>query len=144
VGLWNHRRFEGKGRGIPVCSGRKSISVKAIAATTELSSRPELRGSVMEGPGVSFPAEAVAVTAAAATTELSSRPELRTRISCFALLETTTYAALLKESRTQIIEATGLDRKSGGGAQWRDLRFSLPPTEERKQLYRGRETNLRR
>jgi hypothetical protein len=32
------------------------------------------------------------------------------------LLETTTYAALLKESRTQIIEATGLDRKSGGGA----------------------------
>ena len=52
---------------------------------------------------------------------LSSRPE-RTRISYFALLATTTCAALRKESRMQIIKATGLDRKSGG-AQWRDLRF---------------------
>src|SRR5271155_4324605 len=50
---------------------------------------------------------------------LSSRPE-RTRISYFALLATTTCAALLKESRMQIIKATGLYRKSGG-AQWRDL-----------------------
>src|SRR5271163_3683644 len=50
---------------------------------------------------------------------LSSRPE-RTRISYFALLATTTSAALRKESRMQIIKATGLDRKSGG-AQWRDL-----------------------
>src|SRR5271155_3143753 len=50
---------------------------------------------------------------------LSSRPE-RTRISYFALLATTTCAALLKESRMQIIKATGLHRKSGG-AQWRDL-----------------------
>ena len=50
---------------------------------------------------------------------LSSRPE-RTRISYFALLATTTCAALLKESRMQFIKATGLDRKSGG-AQWRDL-----------------------
>src|SRR6202042_186253 len=57
-------------------------------------------------------------------TELSSRPE-RTRISYFALLATTTSAALRRESRMQIIKATGLDRKSGG-AQWRDLRFSGP------------------
>ena len=55
---------------------------------------------------------------------LSSRPK-RTRISYFALLATTTCAALRKESRMQIIKATGLDRKSGG-AQWRDLRFSGP------------------
>ena len=47
----------------------------------------------------------------------------RTRISYFALLATTTCAALPKESRMQIIEATGLDRKSGA-AQWRDLRFN--------------------
>jgi len=53
---------------------------------------------------------------------LSSRPK-RTRISYFALPATTTYAALLKESRTEYINATVLDRKSGG-AQWRDLRFS--------------------
>jgi hypothetical protein len=46
-------------------------------------------------------------------TELSSRPE-RTRISYFALLATTTYAALRRESRMQIPNATGLDRKSGG------------------------------
>jgi hypothetical protein len=42
------------------------------------------------------------------------------RISYLALLATTTCAALRKESRMQIIEATGLDRKSGG-AQWRNL-----------------------
>jgi hypothetical protein len=52
---------------------------------------------------------------------LSSRPE-RTRISYFALLATSTSAALRKESRMQIMKATSLDRKSGG-AQWRDLRF---------------------
>jgi hypothetical protein len=52
----------------------------------------------------------------APATELSSRPELRTRISYFALPATTTSAALLKESRMQIIKATNLDRKSGGGA----------------------------
>ena len=50
---------------------------------------------------------------------MSSRPK-RTRISYLALLATTTCAALRKESRMQIIEATGLDRKSEG-AQWRDL-----------------------
>jgi hypothetical protein len=44
------------------------------------------------------------------------------RISYFALLATTTCAALRKESRMQTLKATGLDRKSGG-AQWRDLRF---------------------
>src|ERR1700735_3823816 len=55
---------------------------------------------------------------------LSSRPE-RTRISYFALLATSTYAALRRESRMQIIKATGLHRKSGG-AQWRDPRFLLP------------------
>jgi hypothetical protein len=55
---------------------------------------------------------------------LSSRPE-RTRISYFALLATSTYAALLKESRMQIIKAAGLDRKSRR-AQRRDLRFSPP------------------
>ena len=52
---------------------------------------------------------------------LSSRPK-RTRISYFALLATTTCAALRKESRMQIIKATDLDRKSGG-AQWTDLEF---------------------
>ena len=41
------------------------------------------------------------------------------------LLATTTSAALCIESRMQIINATDLDRKSGG-AQWRDLRFSGP------------------
>jgi len=44
---------------------------------------------------------------------LSSRPE-RTRISYFALLATSTCAALRKESRMQIRKARGLDRKSGG------------------------------
>jgi hypothetical protein len=48
----------------------------------------------------------------AGTTELSSRPE-RTRISYFAMLATTMYAALLKESRTEYINATVLDGKSG-------------------------------
>jgi hypothetical protein len=52
---------------------------------------------------------------------LSSRPE-RTRISYFALLATATCAALRRESRMQIPNTTGLNRKSGG-AQWRDLRF---------------------
>jgi hypothetical protein len=54
---------------------------------------------------------------------LSSRPE-RTRISYFALLATSTCAALRTESRMQILNATGLHRKSGG-AQWRDLRSFL-------------------
>ena len=45
----------------------------------------------------------------------------RTRISYFALLATSTCAALRRESRMQIINATGLHRKSGG-AEWRDLR----------------------
>jgi hypothetical protein len=44
---------------------------------------------------------------------LSSRPK-RTRISYSAPLATTTCAALLKESRMQIINATGLHGKSGG------------------------------
>ena len=55
---------------------------------------------------------------------LSSRPK-RTRISYFALLATTTCAALRKESRMQIPNTTGLNRKSGG-AQWRDLRSCGP------------------
>jgi hypothetical protein len=38
----------------------------------------------------------------------------RTRISYFAMLITTTNAALLKESRGDYINATVLDRKSGG------------------------------
>ena len=45
----------------------------------------------------------------------------RTRISYFALLATSTCAALRRESHMQIINATGLHRKSGG-AQWRDPR----------------------
>ena len=57
---------------------------------------------------------------------MSSRPE-RTRISSFALLATTTCAALRKESRMQTTKATALHRKSGG-AQWRDLRFTHPYT----------------
>jgi hypothetical protein len=44
---------------------------------------------------------------------LSSRPE-RTRISYFALLATSTCAAFRRESRMQILNATGLHRKSGG------------------------------
>jgi hypothetical protein len=44
---------------------------------------------------------------------LSSRPE-RTRISYFAMPATPTCAALRRESRMQIINAKGLDRKSGG------------------------------
>jgi hypothetical protein len=44
---------------------------------------------------------------------LSFRPE-RTRISYFALLATSTCAALCRESRMQIPKATGLHRKSGG------------------------------
>jgi hypothetical protein len=50
---------------------------------------------------------------------LSSRPK-RTRISYFALLATTTCAALREESRMQTLKATTLHRKSGG-AKWRDL-----------------------
>jgi hypothetical protein len=44
---------------------------------------------------------------------LSSRPE-RTRISYFAKLKVSTYAAFLKESRRNFASATDLDRKSGG------------------------------
>jgi hypothetical protein len=44
--------------------------------------------------------------------------------SYLALPATTTCAALRRESRMQIIEATGLHRKSGG-AKWRDLRFQV-------------------
>jgi hypothetical protein len=36
-----------------------------------------------------------------------------------------TCAALLRDSRMALINATGLDSKSGGGAQWRDLRCAL-------------------
>jgi hypothetical protein len=52
-------------------------------------------------------------TVASFLTNLSSRPE-RTRISYFAALTTTTYAALRKERRKNLINATDLDRKSGG------------------------------
>jgi len=38
----------------------------------------------------------------------------RTRISYFALLATTTYAALRREGRMQLTNATDLNRKSGG------------------------------
>jgi hypothetical protein len=54
-----------------------------------------------------------------AALNLSSRPE-RTRISYLAALTTTTYTALHKESRMNFINATELNRKSGG-AEWRDL-----------------------
>jgi hypothetical protein len=54
------------------------------------------------------------------------------RISYFALLMTTTCAALRKESRMQIIKATGLDRKSGG-TQPRDLRFPSPSNSFRSE-----------
>ena len=52
------------------------------------------------------------------------------RISYFALLATTTCAALRKESRMQIIKATDLDRKSGE-AQPRGLQF--PPLSNGSQ-----------
>jgi hypothetical protein len=51
--------------------------------------------------------------AANCLTNLSSRPE-RTRISYFATLTTTTYAALRKQRRRNFINATELDRKYGG------------------------------
>ena len=41
-------------------------------------------------------------------------PTERTRISYFALLATTTRAALRRESRMDFINATTLNRKSGG------------------------------
>jgi hypothetical protein len=55
------------------------------------------------------------------TTTITTTTRVRTmfnrvrpdRISCFARLATTTCAALLKESRMQIIKATDLNRKSG-------------------------------
>jgi hypothetical protein len=50
------------------------------------------------------------------------RPELPD--SYLAELATSTNAALRKESRTNFIDATDLNRK-GGGAEWRDLRFSF-------------------
>jgi hypothetical protein len=50
---------------------------------------------------------------------LSSRPK-RTRISYFAALATTTGVVSRKGNRMKMINATSLDRKSGG-AQWRDL-----------------------
>jgi hypothetical protein len=56
-----------------------------------------------------------------ALSPLSSRPK-RTRISYFAALARTTCAVSLKGNRMKMINATKLDRKSGG-AQWRDLRF---------------------
>ena len=56
--------------------------------------------------GQVFLAEALAA-------QQNCHPVERTRISYFALLATTTCAALGKESRMQIIKATGLDRKSG-------------------------------
>jgi hypothetical protein len=55
---------------------------------------------------------------------LSSRPK-RTRISYLAELTGTTDAALRRESRTSFINATTLNRKSGG-AQWRDLCVDAP------------------
>jgi hypothetical protein len=47
----------------------------------------------------------------------------------------TTGAALRKESRMQIIKATGLDRKFGG-AQWRDLRFLFLPLKGKRDQER--------
>jgi hypothetical protein len=55
-----------------------------------------------------FLAEALAVP-----TKLSSRPE-RTRISYFAALARTTGAVSRKGNRMKMINATSLDRKSGG------------------------------
>jgi hypothetical protein len=54
----------------------------------------------------------------------SSLPE-RTRISYFAKLKVSTYAAFLKESRRNFASATNLYRKSGG-AKWRDLLCAFP------------------
>ena len=83
----------------------------------------EKRGKETAGPSTTLrsgrddntvvPARASAGNYLIPATQLSSRPE-RTRISYFALRATTTGAALRRESRMQIIKATGLDRKSGG------------------------------
>src|ERR1700735_57155 len=83
------------------------------APASPLSSRPELRRSVVERSAVS----AVLSWKCFAT----EGP----RIPYFALLATSTCAALRKESRMQIINATGLHRKSEG-AYWRDLRSDQP------------------
>src|SRR5277367_4293482 len=56
---------------------------------------------------------------------LSSRPK-RTRISYFAAAARSTGAVSRKGNRMKLINATAVDRKSGG-AQWRDLRFRGPP-----------------
>jgi hypothetical protein len=62
---------------------------------------------------------------------LSSRPELRTRISYFALLATSTCAALLKESRMQINQRhcsrqevrgrSAVERSAGADPSWKCL-----------------------
>jgi hypothetical protein len=49
----------------------------------------------------------------------------RTRIPSFVAIARTTGAVSLKGNRMKLINATILDRKSGG-AQWRDLRFNGP------------------
>jgi hypothetical protein len=74
----------------PGCSGRTDFS----GETQVSKSRP--------GP----PTQSLEVAACFSTE--------RTRISYFALVATSTCAALRRESRMQILNATGLDRKSGG------------------------------
>ena len=57
----------------------------------------------------------------------------RTRISCHAALDKTACAPFLKERRMMFANATNIHRKSGG-AQWRDLRFSLSSHADSKAL----------
>src|ERR1700677_4844632 len=117
------------------------------APPSPLSSRPELRRSVVERSAVqrSFPGNGFCsattlngstalpfVISTGAPKERSGEicgPAVlswecfsteRTRIPYFALLATTTCLALSRESRMQLISATELDRKSGG-SQSRDL-----------------------
>src|ERR1700677_667621 len=74
----------------------------------------------------------------------SSRPE-RTRISYFALLATSTCAALRRESRMQMLNATGLHRKSGG-VQWRDCGSAALARKcfstERTRMWHTHDTSL--
>src|ERR1700691_1060510 len=73
---------------------------------------------------VGFPVRLCEVDGKIAPPLLSSRPE-RTRISCYAALDKAACGPFRKEGPMKFDNATKFHRKSGG-AQWRDLRFSLP------------------
>jgi hypothetical protein len=100
--------------GVPA-NGRGSTGsrfVKWVSTGESKTQVPPLRYAPV-GMTILLQGQVFLAGALAGTTELSSRPE-RTRISCFAVLATTTYAVFLKENRMMLINAMGLYRKSGG------------------------------